>query len=398
MSKLGIKAAALFSAVCLTSLVALPSAKADQPTIRIGYLNSLSGVNAAQTTDMLDGFKLFLKENGGKLGGSPVKLFVADDQANPNLGRQQAQRLIQLDHVQVITGLLMTPVVLAIARDAFSHKVFLISENAAPSRIAGKDCSPYFFDTATQNDTVSEPLGEWANMQHYKRVFILAPNFDAGHDVLSGFKRFFKGKIVKELYTPMGQLDYASALTEIRQAKPDAVFAFYFGAMGISFVKQYAEAGMKNIPLMGPYTEYDDAALKGMGAAAIGAHTAEMWGLSLKNAANEKFIHEYREVYHTNPSAYSANAYDSAQLLNAGIRAVHGNINNKIAFSKALEDAKFQSVRGSGFELNHNHIPKITWYAAKVVKGAQGTPTVRLGKKIFSLLPDPFAGACKMGS
>ncbi len=389
MSTKGIVAAA--AAACLLAAPAMAASK-----VKVGFIATMSGPAAALGQDLLDGFKLGLKHRDGKLGGLPVELVEGDDQLKPDVGRQLAERMVERDRVDVITGVVFSNVMMAMVKPVTRAKVFLVSANAGPSALAGKECNPYFFNTAWQNDNTHEAMGRHLTASGVKRVYLMAPNYPAGTDALAGFKRLYEGEIVGEALTKLNQPDYAAELAQLRAAAPDAVFAFYPGGMAVNFVKQYAQAGLKEqIPLFGPSFLLDQTVLPAQGDAALGLFNTSFWSLQLDNPANRRFVEDFEGTYGRLPSPYAAQAYDAAQLLDSAVRAVDGRIEDDEAFRAALRKADFQSVRGP-FRFNNNHFPIQNFYLEKVVKDEKGRLVNALQGTVLTDHGDAYAAECPM--
>jgi len=383
----------LFALAC--SVAIAPAAIAAEP-IKIGFISTFSGPGGQLGQELLEGFKLGLKSTGGTLGGRPVEIVEGDDQAKPDVGRQLADKMVESNRVQIITGINFSNVMLAVAKPVLDAGVFVISSNAGPSQYAGKQCHPHFFATAFQNDTSSEAMGLHLNTKGVRRVYLLAPNYPAGKDFLAGFKRTFKGEIVDEVYTAFGQLDYAAEIAQLRAKKPEAVFFFYPGGMGINFVKQYAQAGLKaDVPLYGPSFSLDQTVLPAMGDAALGAFAASHWSESFENAASKTFVADFEAANIRIPSSYGAQGYDTARLLDAALKTIDGKIEDKAAFQKALETVKFETVRGK-FKFNTNHYPIQDFQLTEITQDDKGRPTMTLRGLISADYGDSYAKDCKM--
>ncbi len=376
--------------------LAAPSAHAADK-IRIGFISSLSNPALAAGPQLLDGFKLGIEDSGGKLGGTDVDLVVADDQGKPDVGVQIARRMMDEDKVQIITGIVPSNIMLAVAHTVLPRKIFIVSVQAGPSQLAGAECNPYFFAASDQTDTASEGIGLYLQKKGVPNVYLIAANYAAGRDLVSGFKRTFKGEIAGETYTPLGQLDYAAEMAEIRNAHPAAVFYFQqSGNASINFVKQYAEAGLKdNVPLYGVATILDEETLPGMGDAAIGVQSSGFWGADLGNDANRAFVAHFEAKYHRRPSVFSMFAYDGARLIDAAVRGVGGHIENTDAFRDALRAAKFESVRGR-FRFDRNQFPIQNLYMLEVKRDASGAPVNVVTDTIAKDYHDAYVGQCKM--
>jgi branched-chain amino acid transport system substrate-binding protein len=256
--------------------------------------------------------------------------------------------------------------------EAVNEKVFYVSPNAAPSPLAGKDCNPFFFVASWPNDAYHEMAGQHASTRGFKSAYLLAPNYQAGKDSLAGFKRFYKGKVANEVYTKLGQLDYSAELAEIRAAKPEVMYAFLPGGMGVNFIKQFVAAGLnKDIRLLLPGFGADQDISRGVGDVMLGMNDTAHWALDMNNAANKKFVAEFEKAYKRLPTVYAAQGYDTALILDAAIRGVRGNLGDKDALRKQLREVKFDSVRGA-FKFNTNHYPIQNYYLREVKKDAQG--------------------------
>jgi branched-chain amino acid transport system substrate-binding protein len=378
--------------VCAASVEA-----AAQAPLKIGFVASLSSPTSTAGPDMLDAFKLGLAGLDGKLGGRPVDLIVADDELKPDVGVQKVRKMLDEDKVQLITGMVLSNIALAEARTVLPRKTFMVSLNAGPSPLAGVECSPYFFAASYQADTSSEGMAIYLQNQGVKTMSIIAPNYAAGRDLLTGFKRYYKGKIATETYTPLDQFDFAAELAEIRAAAPDGVFFFYTsGAPSINFVKQYAEVGLKGkIPLYGVAFSLDELTLPGMGDAALGIENSTFWTADMDNPANRAFVARFEAAYHRRPSIFAALSMDGVMLIDSALKAVDGHIERTDDFRHALEAAKFASVRGK-FRFNTNHFPIQDLYLAQIERDKSGALVNAYRQRIAEDHADSYAGQCKM--
>ena len=386
----------LVSAAVLT-LCALttPSANAAD-RVKVGLLSTLSGPGAGLGIDIRDGFNLAMKHNGNKLGGLPAEVIIADDQQSPDAAKQTTDRLLKRDKVDFMTGVVFSNVMLAVGTPIFEAKTFYISANAGPSQYAGEQCNPYFFSASYQNDNLHEAVGKTATDKGFKRVALLAPNYPAGKDALAGFKRYYKGEVVQEAYTKLGQLDYAPELAQVRSTKPDAMYIFLPGGMGINFVKQYVASGMsKDTVLLGPGFSADEDVISAVGAPMLGMFNSSLWGHDFDNPQNKKFVADFQAEYKRLPTLYAAQGYDAAMLMDSAVRGVKGKIEDKAAVSKALKAANFKSVRGA-FKFNTNQFPIQDYYLRVVGKDSQGRITNRTLSTVFKDHGDAYVGACKM--
>ena len=374
------------------------SAIAQTEPVKVGLLSTLSGPGAGLGVDIRDGFQLAVKLNGGKLGGRATEVVVADDQASPDVGRQTAERLVKRDKVDFMTGIVFSNVMLAVGTPTFAAQTFYISANAGPSQYAGEQCNPYFFSASYQNDNMHEAAGQVVQEKGFKHVAVIAPNYPAGKDAVAGFKRFYKGEIVSEALPALNQLNFGTELSQLRAAKPDAVYIFLPGGMGINFIKQFVAAGLsKDITLFGPGFSGDEDVIKAVGDPMLGMFNTSQWGHDMDNAANKKFVSEFEKEYGRLPTLYAAQGYDAAQLIGAAVRDSKGKLEDKAAVRKALEAAKFDSVRGA-FKFNTNHFPIQDYYLRVITKDSKGRITNRLMGTVLKKHADAYVGSCKMPS
>ncbi len=364
--------------------------------VKIGFMATLSGPAASLGIDILDGFKLGLEHSGGKIGGLPVELITGDDQLKPGVGIQVATRMIEKDRVDFLTGIVFSNVMMAVAKPVTDAGVFLVSANAGPSPLAGAKCLPNLFTVSWQNDQTHEAMGQAIQDMGVKRLYLMAPNYQAGKDGLAGVKRYFKGEIAGEVYTKINQPDYAAELAQLRAAKPDGVFVFYPGGMGINFIKQYAQSGLKDeIPLYSTAFTIAQMTLPAMGDAAMDLLNSSFWSHDLDNPVNAKFVTDFKKANNRLPSLFAAQGYDAALLINSAVKAVGGNIEDKDALRGALKMAKFDSVRGD-FKFNDNHFPIQNFYIRKVVKDEDGSLTTKIVKTAFTDHADAYSQDCSM--
>jgi len=378
--------------------VALAATMAVQAAdkVKIGFISTLSGPNAAIGSDIRDGFNLAIKLNGGKLGGLPVEVLVGDDQLKPENAKQLAERYLRLDKVDFITGVVFSNIVVAVAPDALASKVFFISPNAGPAQYTGAQCDPFFFAASWPSEAYSEAAGQYVTSKGIKNVLFLAPNYVGGQDAATGFKRYYKGKLVDEMYTKLGQLDYAAELSQIRAKQPEALYVFLPGGMGVNFIKQFVAAGMsRDIQLIVPLWGSDQDIIRAVGEPMLGLFSVGHWSIDLDNAANKKFVPAFEAEYKRLPTGYAASGYDTALLMDSGIRRVKGKIEDKDALRNALRAADFKSVRGD-FKFNRNQFPVQNYYLQVVGKGADGRIMHKTIGTVLTNRGDAYVDQCKM--
>lgn len=384
------------TALAAAVLLAGPALAADK--VKIGLLSTLSGPGAGLGIDIRDGFQLAVKHADGKLGGLPAEVIVADDQMSPDAAKQTADRLLKRERVDFMTGIVFSNIMLAVGQPVFQSKTFYISANAGPSQYAGAQCNPFFFSASYQNDNMHEAVGKTVQDRGFKKVALLAPNYPAGKDALAGFKRFYKGEVALETYTPLSQLDYGAELSQLRASGADAVFIFLPGGLGVNFIKQFTGAGLnKEMKLFAPGFSADEDVIRAVGEPMLGIFNSSQWAHDMDNAANKRFVADFQKEYGRLPTLYAAQGYDAARLIDAAVRDVKGKIEDKDAVRKALEAARFESVRGA-FKFNTNHYPVQNYYLREVVKDAQGRVTNKTVGRVFENHADAYAGDCKMPS
>ena len=375
------------------ALVAGPAMAAD--AVKIGMITTLSGGGSALGIDIRDGFQLAIDQEGGKLGGVAVEMVVEDDARKPDRAKEISDRMLKRDKVDIMTGIVWSNLAIAVVPKVTKEGVFYVSPNAGPSLLAGKGCHANYFNVAWQNDNLHEAVGQYVQDQGIASAFILAPNYPAGKDALTGFKRFYKGEVKGELYTKLGQKDYAAEIASIRDAKPDSVFFFLPGGMGISFLKQYSQAGLSGeIPVYGPAFSFDQTILEAVGDAAVGVINSSQWNKDLDNAANKAFVADFEKAYGRLPSLYASQGYDAARLIGSALKAVGGDMAKADDFRAALKTADFESVRGD-FAFGPNHHPVQDIYVREVIKEGDLLTNKVLGKA-FNKHADAYAGDCAM--
>ena len=370
---------------------------AAQEKLKIGLVLTLSGPAASLGQQVRDGFNLALKDLGGKMGGREVEVVVADDELKPDSAVTKVKGLLERDKVDFVVGPIFSNILQAIHKPVTDTKTFLISPNAGPSSYAGKNCSPLFYATSYQNDQVHEVLGKVAQDRGYKRIYVMVPNYQAGKDSAAGFKLDYKGEIVEESYVPLGTLDFQVELSKIASLKPDAVFTFMPGGMGVSLVKQYRQAGLaEKIPVLSAFT-VDESTLPAQQDAAVGMFGGSNWAPDLNNPQNKKFVASYEAAYNSVPGSYAMQGYDTASLIDSAVKAVKGDLSNKDAVAAALKKADFTSLRGN-FKFNVNGFPIQDFYLTKVAKRADGKFETEIVQKVFENYGDRYARECVPGN
>lgn len=380
--------------VAVSALLLTVGGAAAQDKVRIGLIYTLSGPPAALGQQSKNAFELAVKHLGGKMGGKEVELFVADDELKPDLAIQKVRALIERDKVDFVVGPIFSNVLVAIHKPVMEAGKIFISTNAGASSFAGAACNANFFVTSYQNDQNFETLGKVATDKGYKRVYAMVPNYQAGKDALAGFKRAYKGEIVEESLVPLNNLDFQADLSKLNALKPDALFTFMPGGLGISLIKQFNQAGLKGkVPILSAFTA-DEATLPALQDAAEGIFGALTWAPNMDNPQNKKFVAEYEAAYKAVPASYAMQAYDAAMLINSAVVALKGDVSKPAAVSAELKKANFTSLRGP-FKFNVNGYPIEDFYLTKVAKRADGKFQTEIVEKVLSGTTDSYAKDCK---
>ena len=374
-------------------LTALAAGAAHAQQVQIGVVAVLTGPQAPLGKQLRDGFAFGVESLGGKLGGLAVDVTVIDDESKPDVAVTKVRGFLESTHASFVVGPVFSNILLAIFKPVTETDAILISPNAGPSTYAGRGCVKNFFVTSYQNDQPHAVSGQFAQDTGYKKVFLLAPNYQAGRDALEGFKSKFKGTIAGEEYVPLTQMDFQSEIAKIAAAKPDAVYAFMPGGLGIALVKQYRQAGLANIPFLSAFT-VDESTLPAQGDAAVGLYSGANWAPDLDTPANKKFEAAFEAKYNYVPATYAAQGFDTALLIDAAIKKA-GGVADKAKLIAALETAEFPSVRGA-FRIGKNHYPVQDFYLTQVTKRADGKYQTEIRKKVFTADVDPYAAQCQM--
>jgi branched-chain amino acid transport system substrate-binding protein len=389
MRKISIAAGAVLA-------LAAGPAMAQSKSVKLGFISTFSGPTAVIGNDMRNSFELALDHLGRKMGGLPVEVIYEDDQQKPEVGKQKSEKLVQSDKVDFVVGYIWSNVLLASLKSVLDSGTFLISSNAGPHQIAGELCSPNFFSTSWQNDQTPQAVGEYMNQKGVKSVYLLGPNYAAGKDMLAGVASTYKGKVIGQDLTKWpDQLDFSAELTKVKAAKPDAVFVFYPGPAGVQFLNQYVQAGLKGqIPLYTAFT-IDSLSLPRQGDNALGVPGAQHWVNDLPNAANKKYVADYKAKHKSYPAFYGAQSYDAVNFINSAVVAVKGDLSKKDAMRAEMRKANYASVRGP-YRYGNNHFPIQNFYLQEAVKDSDGTLTLKTVATIVKDSQDKHHQKCKM--
>ncbi|PYG32331.1 ABC transporter substrate-binding protein [Pelagimonas varians] len=377
----------LKSLALATCMASLPfAALADGHSLKVGMITTLSGGGAGLGIDVRDGFMLAV----GQADRNDIEVVIEDDQRKPEIAVQLADKMIQSEKVDVLTGIIWSNLAMAVVPAAVAQGKFYLSPNAGPSVLAGKGCNENYFNVAWQNDNLHEAGGAYANTAGYANSFILAPNYPAGQDALTGYKRMYEGELAGELFTKLGQTDYASEIAQIRASGADSVYFFLPGGMGIAFLKQYADSGLE-IPVVGPAFSFDQGILQAVGDAALGVVNTSQWGKDIDNATNAQFVETFQAEYGRLPSLYASQGFDTANLLMSAMDVA--DVNDADAFRTALQAADFDSTRGA-FKFGSNNHPIQDIYVREVIKEGDVYTNKIIGTALTEH-SDVYAAECK---
>ena len=384
------------SLVAIAAVFAAWASAADaEDNLKVGIIATLSGPPAVLGQQLRNGFQLAVKDLGGKLGGREAEIFVADDELKPDVAVSKVKALVERDKVDFVVGPVFSNILAAILKPVTEGGAFMISPNAGTSSFAGKDCNPNLFVVSYQNDQNAEAMGKYAQDSGLKKVFLMAPNYQAGKDEIAGFKRYYKGEVADEVYVPLNQLDYAAELSKIAAAQPDAIFVFLPGGMGVNFVKQFRQAGLADkVKFLSAFT-VDEGTLPAQQDAALGFLGGSNWAPNMDNPQSKAFVAAYEKEYGAVPATYAFQAYDAMKLLDSALKQTKGDTSNKDALRAALAKADFKSVRGD-FKFNTNHYPVQDFYVVKVAKRPDGKYETEIMQKVFGVFADPYAADCPM--
>ncbi len=391
----------IFRTAIIASAIAVTGA-AQADSVKIGFVTTLTTPAAVIGEDMKNSVELAMEHIGGKMGNLDVELIMEDDGFKPDVGKQKTDKLVKQDDVDFVAGYIWSHVLLASAKSVLDADKFLISANAGPSQIAGKRCHANFFSSSWQNDQTPMAMGEHLNQKGVKSIYVMAPNYAAGKDMVRGVESTFKGKVSGKDMTKWGadaQLDFSAELAKAKSSGAEAIFVFYPGKAGGAFIKQYQQAGLQGkMDLYSVFT-VDSIALPKLQKAGLsgvlGSKNTQQWSPDILNAANQRFVGDYLKRHGKYPSFYGAQSYDAIMLIKSAVEKVGGNLKNKDAVRAALKQADFDSVRGN-YSYGNNHMPIQNFYLREVVEDSEGRWTTKIVSTVLTNHQDPYASQCNM--
>jgi branched-chain amino acid transport system substrate-binding protein len=385
----------LLAGAAAVTLAFAPAAMAQQK-VKIGFITTLSGPTGGIGKHMKDSVEIALQHLGGKVGGLEAEVIYGDDQQKPDVGVQLAEEMLKKHQVDFMSGIIWSNVMMAVVPVVTGAGKIMVGSNAGASPLAGSACNELYFSASWNNDQSPEAMGKFMQDKGINDVYVLAPNYQAGKDMVAGLKRYYKGRIVEETYTKLGQQDYQAEISQLRSKNPKAVFAFFPGGMGIQFVKQYVQAGLRQqIPLYTVFT-VDETTLPALKEAAIGQYEARFWSPDINIPASKKYVADFEKKFGYTPSFYGAQSYDSILLIDSALKATKGNVKDTKGHVAAMRKADFDSIRGK-FTFNNNHHPIQDFYLLQAVKSSNKDGVeMKILQKAFEKHKDAYSQDCKM--
>jgi branched-chain amino acid transport system substrate-binding protein len=379
----------------IAASVAFSAPALAQQKLKIGFITTLTGPAGIIGKHMKDSVELAMDHLGNKMGGVPVEVIFGDDQFKPDVGVQVAQEMLAKHQVDIMSGIIWSHVMMAVVPVVTGAGKVMVGTNAGASPLAGKQCHPQYFSTSWNNDQTPEAMGKFMQEQGIKDVYVLAPNYQAGKDMVAGFKRYYKGNIVEEIFTKPGQQDYQAEITQLRAKGPKAAFVFYPGGMGVQFVRQYFQAGLRErIPLYSVFT-VDETTLPALKESAVGQWEAKFWSPDLDVPASKRYVADFRKKYGYTPSFYGAQSYDGMMLIDSAVRMNKGSLADTKAVVAAMRKADYDSIRGP-FKWNVNQHPIQDFFLLRAEKGGPDGVQMKIQKKVFDDHKDSYYQDCKM--
>lgn len=367
-----------------------------QAKIKLGFIAAMSGPLNLLGAEQKRGFDIAMEHLGGRLGGVPLEVVYGDSKTNPGAAVQELSKLIEKDRVDLLTGLTASNEHIAAIKPITDARTFFVGMNGGPSLNAGEQCSPYYFNAANQNATSTRGIGEYMTRTGVKKLYLLALDYEAGHELVAAARVGYTGEVVSQVFTPLAQVDFASDIAKVRASGADGVFAFYPGGSGIAFVRQWAQAGLTGkIPLYSNIGLSEPLVFQAQGKAALGINIGAIYFADLDNPENRRFVRDFRAKFGRDPASFAGFAYDAMMLLDAAVREVKGDIKNQDAFRAALRKANFRSIRGA-FKFNTNHQPIQDFHITVVAERPDSSLYLKQIATAARDVQDEFVGKCSM--
>ncbi len=364
------------SIIALAVGAMLSSGAAAQEKLRIGLISTLTGPGASLGLELKNGWDLGLATLGNRIGGLETEVAVVDDQLKTDAAVAGVDSLISQHKVHVVAGVLWSNILLAIADRVLKSNTILLTTNAGPPQLAGEACSPLFMSTSWQNDQFMDATAQIVKDDGVKSVVLMAPNYQAGKDLMTTFPKVYTGKIVDTILFKLGTTDFQADLSLIRSKAPEALVVFAPGAMAVAFLKQWHSSGLGSSIKLYTINMVDSLSLPAIGDTVIGTPHVSPYDPTGKSEANAKFVKAYQAKVGRVPTQYAAQAYDAVFLLDSGVRAVGGKLEDKAALVRAMRKAGFPTVRGH-LSFNVNNLPIQDFHKLEVAPGPDGKPAIR---------------------
>jgi branched-chain amino acid transport system substrate-binding protein len=387
------------ASVTVTGLAAGPWAgkgHAQGGPLKIGLVLPYSGVYQVLGESITQGMELVFAREGNKIAGREVQLIKEDDEMQPPVGLRKTDKLIESDKVDILTGPVHSGILMGMRDKVHNSKTILIVSNAGADAISRARCSKWIFRASFSNWQPCQPMGGWVAKNVAKDVFLTAPNYQAGKDMMNAFKETYEpagGKIIGEEYPKLGETDYAPLLTKIRQSGAKAVFAFFSGTDAVNFVKQYDQFGLKGqVKLTGAGFLTEPDVLPAQGKAALGTITGHFYTPQLDNPVNKKFVADFKAKFGgKTPDGFACQGYDTAEVIVRAVKAVNGNTQDKDRLVAAIAKVEFDSPRGRfRFDPKTHNIIQPFIYVREVKEVAGGLDNVPIDR--IANVADPGTG------
>lgn len=337
-------------------------AHAEEP-VKLGLMLPYSGTYAALGEAITNGLKLAIEQQGGQLGGRDVEYVELDSEANPSKAPQNMSRLVRGDGVDFVIGPVHSGVAMGMLRVAQQTGAITIIPNAGLGAATDQLCQPNVFRTSFSMWQNSYPMGKVAYEQGHRKIVTITWDYAAGKEDLAGFEEAFTaegGEIVEQILVPFPNTEFQSYLAQIASLEPDAVYTFFAGGGGVSFVRDYSASGLKEtIPLLGSGF-LTDGNVEAIGDAGEGVMTTLHYADTLDTEQNRAFVAAYQEAYDALPDTYAVQGYDTGMMLVQALEAVEGDTEDQERLIAALGSVQLDSPRGPmAFSDSHHPIQNI---------------------------------------
>ncbi|MFQ5614782.1 MAG: ABC transporter substrate-binding protein [Anaerolineae bacterium] len=375
-----LKAAGLITTATVASPIltaCAPGGGASGP-LKIGVLLPYSDIYAVLGESITEAMRMYFESVDNKAGGRDIELITEDTEIKPDVGLQKARKLVEQDQVDLVAGLVSSGVANGV-RDYFhDNQKILIIANAGSNAMTRARRSPYIYRTSFTNWQPNWPLGTWAFENVAQKAFISAPDYAAGHDMVNAFSNSFLaagGEIIGDpQFTPFPNMgDPAPFITEIQDADPPMLYAFYSGGAAVTFVKAFGEFGLAGqIPLVVAGFMVEEDVLPAEGEAAAGAFSALHWALLLDTPENKEFTAAYKERTGRDANVFALQGFDTGRVIVEALNAVQGDTSDPDKLAEAIGGVSFTSPRGP-FRMDPNTHNVVQHIYARQVREVDGT-------------------------